>query len=201
MKANIIIADINPNLCEEMRRHAKGLDGVSVKCCRFEEIQEFDCMVSAANGFGLMDGGVDLAISEYFGWQLMTRVQEIIVDRYMGEQPVGSAFVIGTGMNDHPWLIHAPTMRVPRLLTGTDIPYVATWAALVELERHNRTSARPIKTIVFPGMGTGCGEVSPSHAAGQMMAAIRNYLAPRDHIDWNLAQASHNNVMRHGVIQ
>lgn len=33
------------------------------------------------------------------------------------------------------------------------------------------------------------------------MAAIRNYLDPRKLIDWNQAQLSHANVMRHGVIQ
>ncbi|WP_241575960.1 macro domain-containing protein, partial [Salmonella enterica] len=36
----------------------------------FETIPEFDCMVSAANSFGLMDGGVDAAITAYFGPQL-----------------------------------------------------------------------------------------------------------------------------------
>src|SRR5438067_7389940 len=33
----------------------------------FERLPEFDCMVSAANSFGLMDGGVDAAIVRFFG--------------------------------------------------------------------------------------------------------------------------------------
>jgi len=41
---------------------------------KFEELKQFDCMVSAANSFGLMDGGVDLAIICYFGVELMDRV-------------------------------------------------------------------------------------------------------------------------------
>ena len=36
----------------------------------FEYLSEYDCMVSAANCFGLMDGGVDTAIVNYFGTDL-----------------------------------------------------------------------------------------------------------------------------------
>ncbi|ECE9311446.1 phage tail protein, partial [Salmonella enterica subsp. enterica serovar Napoli] len=35
-------------------------------------------MVSTANSFGLMDGGVDAAITAYFGPQLQERVQRNI---------------------------------------------------------------------------------------------------------------------------
>ncbi len=59
-------------------------------------------MVSAANSFGLMDGGVDAAITTFFGSQLQARVQNHILREYLGEQPVGSAFVIETGHNYHP---------------------------------------------------------------------------------------------------
>lgn len=33
----------------------------------FEDVKEFDCLVSLVNFFGLMDGGVDLVICKYFG--------------------------------------------------------------------------------------------------------------------------------------
>jgi O-acetyl-ADP-ribose deacetylase (regulator of RNase III) len=64
---------------------------------RFEELEEFDCMVSAANSFGLMDGGVDLAIFCYFGVELMDRVQERIIRGYLGEQHVGTSLIVETG--------------------------------------------------------------------------------------------------------
>lgn len=44
--------------------------------CVCESLENFlnthtiDCVVSPANSFGLMDGGYDLAITEYFGEQL-----------------------------------------------------------------------------------------------------------------------------------
>lgn len=49
-----------------------------------------------AETFGLMDGGVDAAITAYFGSQLQERVQQNIIREYLGEQPVGTAFVTET---------------------------------------------------------------------------------------------------------
>ncbi len=41
----------------------------------FEQLPVFDCMVSAATSFGLMDGGVAAAITDFFGVGFMQRVQ------------------------------------------------------------------------------------------------------------------------------
>jgi uroporphyrinogen-III synthase len=89
----------------------------------FEWVKEFDCLVSPANSFGMMDGGMDAAIIKFFGKSLMDRVQQRIVDDYLGEQPVGTSFIIETGHCKHPFLAHTPTMRVPMTIEGTDINY------------------------------------------------------------------------------
>ena len=44
-----------------------------------------------------MDGGVDLAITNFFGVDLMKRVQERILRDYLGEQPVGTSMIVETG--------------------------------------------------------------------------------------------------------
>jgi hypothetical protein len=36
----------------------------------FEWLQEYDCLVSPANSFGMMDGGIDAAIAKFFGMSL-----------------------------------------------------------------------------------------------------------------------------------
>jgi O-acetyl-ADP-ribose deacetylase (regulator of RNase III) len=61
-----------------MEENNDGIEAVSVVNGYFEELTEYDCMVSAGNSFGLMDGGVDLAIARYFGLELMDRVQDYI---------------------------------------------------------------------------------------------------------------------------
>jgi O-acetyl-ADP-ribose deacetylase (regulator of RNase III) len=47
-----------------------------------------------------MDGGIDFAISQFFGWGLENNVQRRILDEYSGEQPVGTSMIVETG-NTH----------------------------------------------------------------------------------------------------
>ena len=87
---------------------------VTVVCdnlAHFIDTIEVDCVVSPANSYGLMDGGFDLALSEYFGWNLQERVQEYIVKHFKGEQPVATSFIIDTWIRGIK-LIHTPTMRL-----------------------------------------------------------------------------------------
>ena len=63
----------------------------------FMETHAVQCVVSPANAFGLMDGGYDSAITEWFGRQLQRRVQQYILDHFRGEQPVGTSFLLEAG--------------------------------------------------------------------------------------------------------
>jgi len=58
----LILVDPKSELCKCWKQQFRGLSHVGIVNGRFEELEDFDCMVSAANSFGLMDGGVDLAI-------------------------------------------------------------------------------------------------------------------------------------------
>jgi len=72
-----------------------------------------DAVVSKANSFGFMDGGIDLAYRQYFGMELESRVQAKIRSEFCGELPVGQAPVVPTGNETVPYLVAAPTMRIP----------------------------------------------------------------------------------------
>jgi len=133
-----------------------------------------------------MTAGIDAAVVHRSGTPLMERVQHRIMDQYMGEQPVGTAFVVATGDPQLPFIVHAPTMRVPGSIAGTDKVYVATWAALLAVQAHNQTDAPKIATVAFPAMGTGFGGVPYSEAARQMAAAYRHYLQPPHRLDWDV---------------
>lgn len=187
----IILTAPVPNIAAAFRMAFEGVQDVEIHADIFETVPEFDCMVSAANSFGLMDGGVDAAITAFFGTQLQVRVQKRIVDEYRGEQPVGTAFVIESGDDKHPWLVHAPTMRVPLTIDGTDAVYNATWAALLAIHRHNQSAVadKQIKSVVFPAMGAGCGQVAPGSVARQMKLAWVNFNNPPTAIGWKHATA------------
>ncbi|KAH3742525.1 phage tail protein [Pelomyxa schiedti] len=114
MSFRLVLVDANAELCEALRRSFATFSEVAVIQSLFENVsEEWTCIVSPGNSFGLMDGGMDLCLTSYFGEGLQTAVQSHIVENFDGEQPVGTAFVVETGNSKHPYLVHAPTMRVP----------------------------------------------------------------------------------------
>lgn len=176
------------DLCRAWEQHFEGLPHVSVVVGRFEELPAFDCIVSAANSFGLMDGGVDAAITMFFGPALQGAVQRRILEEYVGEQPVGTSMIVETGHPAHPFVAHTPTMRVPMTIARTDNVYRAMWALLIALRRHNQTSDQPIGVVACPGLGTRTGRVPFPEAARQMALAYRNFLDPPTVLDWRFAE-------------
>jgi O-acetyl-ADP-ribose deacetylase (regulator of RNase III) len=174
----LILVDPNYAVSTAFQSRFDYLPNVEIANCDFEQLPSYDCLVSPANSFGMMDGGVDAAITKFFGISLMERVQQKILDDYLGEQSVGTSFIIATGHPQYPFLAHTPTMRVPMQIVGTDIPYIAMWAMLLAVEQHNRHHDRKIATIACPGLGTGIGRIAPDEAARQMALAYDHFLYP-----------------------
>src|SRR5262245_41803895 len=151
-------------------------------------------MVSPANSFGMMDGGIDAAIIRFFGNDLMNRVHEHILNEFFGEQPVGTSIIVETGHAHHPFLAHTPTMRVPANINNTDNVYVAMAAMLRAVHHHNRAVKPPITFIACPGLGTGTGQVNYGEAARQMALAYKYYLNPPSRLDWHVAELRHREI-------
>lgn len=101
-RVKLILSARSIILYQAFQEYFRDLPDVEIFNGYFQEVSEFDCMVSAANSFGLMDGGVDLGIIEFFGQELMYRVQQRIIDEYLGEQPVGTSMIIETNHPQHP---------------------------------------------------------------------------------------------------
>src|SRR3954469_10892238 len=150
-----IIAARNKDTADEVRWAARNVPEVEVYLGAFESLSSFDCVATAGNSFGLMDAGMDLAVLKFFGAHIQERIQKRILEDYCGEQPVGSAFIVETGRTDYPYVAHAPTMRIPMNISGTDHVYLATWATLLAVRQHNRTAKRMIETLVCPAFGAG----------------------------------------------
>ncbi len=188
-------------MCSAFRERFTGLPNVRILKGRFEDLEPHDCFVTAGNAFGLMTAGIDAVVVQRFGVSLMQRVQHHIMDVYFGEQPVGTAFVLPTEDSTLPYLCHAPTMRVPGNIEGTDKVYAATWAAFLAIQAHNRVSAQRIEVVAMPAMGTGFGGVTFGEAARQMAVAYRHLLEPPHRIDWDFVAARHLAVCYDGKSQ
>jgi O-acetyl-ADP-ribose deacetylase (regulator of RNase III) len=109
----LILVDRGKAFCEVLRWQFRSHPEVQVVCGRFEGLPSFDCVVTAGNSFGLMDEVWDLAVVRFFGRHVMERIQARILADHLGEQPVGTSVIVPTDHPAHPFVAHAPTMRVP----------------------------------------------------------------------------------------
>ena len=189
----IVLVDVRESLVACWKKYCGDVAEVEVVQGSIFDVA-CDALVSPANSFGFMDGGLDMAISQTFGWGVQERLQEKIKSHHHGELLVGTAEIVGTRHPKIPYVIAAPTMRVPSILGATMNPYLATRAALLLIEHGRLEDDRPVRevvrTVAIPGMGTGVGKVPSGICARQMRAAIGAVLLGEEPFpaDWGEAK-------------
>ena len=129
----IQLVDNKIGMCNQWYVYFNDCADVNIHCDDFFAVPT-DCVVSPANSFGFMDGGLDLAISINLGWQVQNRLQKQIKEKYNGELLVGQAELIETGNEEIPFCISAPTMRTPMLLVDSPNVYLASRAVFLLLK-------------------------------------------------------------------
>lgn len=164
------LRDINAPLVQAWARYFEDVPEVLPSVGDIFGVQA-DAIISPANCFGFMDGGIDLVYSRRFGWQLQERLQQLLRQEYEGELPIGMAVLLGTGDPDLPYLISAPTMRAPANVSNTLNAYLAFRASLRVIHKHNVLFPGTIKSVICPGLGTATGEMAVGICAKQMHAA------------------------------
>ena len=179
----IYLLDRNLEIVNAWNKYFKDIFNIEIIHNDFKEFMDthnVDCVVSPANSYGLMDGGYDRAISEYFGWDLMEKVQQYILENYRGEQLVGTSFIISTGLNNIK-LIHTPTMRIPSVIKDPEIVYNCMRSCLLTAIENK------INQIVIPAFGGSCGKVNPYMISEKMYLAYEQIVNPPIRLDWNYA--------------
>jgi len=165
------LVGVNAQLVRAWRKAFRRFPEVSIHKGDILGIAEH-CIVSPANSYGFMDGGIDLAYRKFFGAQIERTVQEAIARRPEGHLPVGAALVVRTGHGRVPYLIVAPTMTMPEAV-GSDNSYRALRAVL----RLAGADSEVGRSLYCPGLATGTGKVLPNEAAQMMMLAYADWKA------------------------
>ena len=125
-------------------------------------ILDLDCdaIVNPANSYGLMGGGLALAIKRAGG--------KIIEEEAVAKAPIklGSAVATSAGLLKFKAIIHAPTMEQPAELASKLNVALATRAAL------SLADSLHFSSLALPGMGTGVGKLPLEEAAEAMLSEI-----------------------------
>lgn len=181
----IYLLDINQEVTNEFKKvfdNYKNISIINNDLISFLNSRKVECIVSPANSFGMMDGGYDLAITNYYeanGIDIISIVQEVLWKKHLGEQPIGTSELIETGKE---LLIHTPSMRVPMNIAKTNNVYMCMKSVLLCAIEND------IASIVIPAFGGGCGQVNPIDIAHKMRLAYERVLNMDDKIDlsnWN----------------
>ena len=186
----IYLLDCNINMTDSWAKYFSKETDVHIVCGDFanfiNEHPTIDGIVSPGNSFGLMDGGYDKAITNYFGTWLMKDVQKTILEHFYGEQGVGTCLIITmpiTNMvDDKILLLHTPTMRTPEKIYDIRVIYQCMRETLIAAEHSNRTE------IVIPAFGACTGGVPCDDVARMMFLAYKQIKNPPKEINWGYAR-------------
>jgi O-acetyl-ADP-ribose deacetylase (regulator of RNase III) len=87
--------------------------------------------------------------------------------------PVGQATIVETLDTAIPFVVSAPTMRIPMNVSTTLNAYLAFRAAIRAVKQHNAEGNKPIRSVLCPGLCTAIGLMPSGVAARQMAVAYR----------------------------
>ena len=197
----LILTAVEEPLAAAWARHCGGLDCVEVVRGSILEV-DCDAVVSPANSFGFMDGGIDALyydhFYDHFGEAVELAVRRLILEHYGGELLVGAADIVETASPAIPYLIAAPTMRVPMKLGDSVNAYLAARAVIL-LMRFGRfragrlqgeAIADHVRRVALPGLGTGVGGMPYETCARQVRAAIDDFVLGGYRLPQSWAEAS-----------
>lgn len=184
----IVLCDVNKDIINAWNQVFADCPEVITFHGQFQDIpgvfaEEFvwKVLVSAGNSFGVMGGGIDLAIAKRFPG-VEARVRQRIYNEFNGELNVGNAtgldLIEVEGKRGEGWraLIYTSTMRAPISINGTDNVYLAMYAALCEYKNMCLVGDNMMPSVlIIPGLGGQCGRVPPNSVAAQMRTAYENF--------------------------
>ncbi len=151
-----------------------------------------------------MDGGIDLLYSHRLGWHVQERLQKLIKEKYHGELLVGQAEIVATDNLQIPFVISAPTMRVPMILKDSVNPYLAARAVFLLINYGTFSDGvykgeqinKFVQSVAFSGLATGVGRIGFNTCARQMQRAIEDFVLEKNTFpqSWVDASAKHQEL-------
>lgn len=172
---NLIIFDITDKFINEAKSLKKyGITVIKIDVNDLVNKYNITALVSPANSFGYMNGGIDNIYSQMFPG-IQQQVQHKISTFGIKDNsnrnylPIGSAITVPTNSKSCPHIISAPTMFLPGSISNTNNIYNA-FLAILQITVNN-----PNATIACLGLGTGVGQMDPKQVINHIEMAIRDF--------------------------
>ena len=172
----LILFDMNPDMCAAWRKVFGQDKDVDIINCDLTELSPCDYLITAGNSYGIMNGGIDLTVRNFYGVELQDEIQWIIVNKCKGLLKIGDLIdilLINDNMFKH--LIYVPTMRIPGPVSAENVT-IAFGAAIEHIfdSEIKKAYSNTNFSIACPGLCTGAGGVNVLEAASRMRV-VWNY--------------------------
>lgn len=164
------LVDLNHNLVTAWTEAFRNFPEVTIRQGDLLSIAVHS-VVSPANSYGFMDGGIDAAYCAFFGAGIEQKVKAAIARRPEGMLPVGASLAIATGHAHIPYPIVAPTMTMSEAVESQNC-----YRAMRAILRIVDTQSEIARAVFCPGLGTGVGMVPPENAAAMMAQAYKDWI-------------------------
>lgn len=186
-----IFFDNNSEIIDEFKKYSLEYEELFEDCIYIEGdildiIEDYNnyILVSPANSFGSMKGGIDKIINKYIFKNIEDKVMKKIEDEYkdnkfpykyyfdgmnIKDRPymdVGKSFIIKADKNNY--LAVVPTMTYPQIVNNTNNAYIAM-KSLVNTIQQNKIDT---KYVLIPGFCGGIGEMDAKMISKQMLNAL-----------------------------
>ncbi|CAB9515728.1 Macro domain [Seminavis robusta] len=178
----ILCAHTNQSLRDAWAKTFSDIDGVNVAENGDLFQNPATALVSPANSYGYMDGGIDAFFTPALGYDVEEQLQNKMSELGRYKTEIGDALLLPViqSSNDNKvywdYWISAPTMVTPMVLKKKSRnAYLAFRAVLRVVQKHNQTAGEkhqtPITSVGVPGLGTGIGAMDPMESARHMREA------------------------------
>jgi len=175
----ILFFDISSELISTYQKYLSNINGLETFFIldRIENIinkYKLDALISPANSFGMMNGGIDKNYTELFS-EIEKTVKSGINVAKLGKSwdgtyylPVGQNIVVPINHDYCKFMIVMPTMYMPSNIKDTNNVYSTFYGFLTHFY---------IQDIIVgcPGLGTGVGCLSSLESCKQIMQAIIDF--------------------------
>jgi O-acetyl-ADP-ribose deacetylase (regulator of RNase III) len=145
-------------------------------CKKLDEdlINAYDTVVSPANSYGELKGGVDYYYYRYLGGdELQKKIYKQLSDEYYGEIPIGSSMLVKVDDKPTKHIIMCPTMTIPMNVDGTRNAYLFMKALLKTLQDNYEECK--FNNILVPLPCIGVGGMDYGLMAKQIKVAIQAF--------------------------
>lgn len=204
MNCTFILCDRKKELCQEWSKYFSGYQKVRIECGNILEVKS-QALVSPANSYGAMRGGLDYYISIFFDKNAPAICQELGMDlpTLLNDKELAESIRLRldwtierkvqeklTRENNgylpvgEAMLVETGNSKVPFLIiaptmetAGKIIGTDNTYLAMKAII--NIAEKNQLKSVAVPGLGTGTGGLSPEECARQMEKAFRERYGKR----------------------